>query len=81
MQSYILPHRYSHTVLSGDTFGNTDTWTGLGVFIDTYDNSDRTTVSMNRQQHPYVYAFVNDGSVKYNHNEHVNGGCHAGKYE
>jgi hypothetical protein len=50
----------------------------MGVFVDTYDNSDRTTFSMSRQQHPYVYGFVNDGHIKYNHNEHVNGGCHAG---
>ena len=68
------------TMEVGDVFGNRDAWTGLGVFFDTYDNYDHSKgITVKRQQHPYIYGLVNDGSITYSHDEHAHDGCHIGK--
>ena len=61
-------------------FGNRDSWTGLGVFFNTYDNTDHESgVTKKRHQHPYVYGMVNDGSIEFLNVGHADAGCHVGK--
>ncbi|KAL4646538.1 VIP36-like protein [Arapaima gigas] len=62
---------------NGPVFGNTDFFTGLGVFVDTYPNEEK----QHERIFPYVSAMVGNGSVKYDH-EHDGrptelGGCTA----
>eukprot|EP00164_Ancoracysta_twista_P000316 GFYU01000439.1.p1 GENE.GFYU01000439.1~~GFYU01000439.1.p1 ORF type:complete len:588 (-),score=188.10 GFYU01000439.1:95-1858(-) len=45
---------------NGPVFGMADQFVGLGVFFDTYDNDERNN-------NPYVLAMVNDGTIKYDH--------------
>ncbi|KAI3382614.1 hypothetical protein SNEBB_007046 [Seison nebaliae] len=45
---------------SGPVFGNEDYFTGLGVFIDTYNNQQQTNVVF-----PYLVATINNGSSHY----------------
>jgi len=60
--------------LEGKAFGSRETWKGLGVFIDTFDND-------NKHDNPYVSVIVNDGSKIYDPTsdgkEIQIGGCRA----
>ena len=60
--------------LEGKAFGSRETWKGLGVFIDTFDND-------NKHDNPYVSVIVNDGSKIYDPSsdgkEIQLGGCRA----
>ncbi|OQR70180.1 protein ERGIC-53 isoform 1 [Tropilaelaps mercedesae] len=44
----------------GNTFGSADSWNGLGVFFDSFDND-------NRNNNPYIMAMLNDGTKTYDH--------------
>ena len=44
----------------GNVYGNRDMWTGLGVFLDSYDNDGKGN-------NPYISAVVNDGTISYDH--------------
>ncbi|CAK9299216.1 unnamed protein product [Gordionus sp. m RMFG-2023] len=46
----------------GPVFGSRDNFTGLGIFLDTYNNYN----DINDHQHPYISAQVNDGTRQYN---------------
>ena len=56
----------------GPVFGSKDTWNGLGVFFDSFDND-------NKHNNPYIMAMVNDGTKVYNHevdgHDQQLGGC------
>lgn len=41
-------------------FGSSDTWNGLGLFFDSFDND-------NKHNNPYIMAMVNDGTKAYDH--------------
>ncbi|KAF8768028.1 Heat shock 70 kDa protein 12A like protein [Argiope bruennichi] len=63
---------------AGPVYGSKDYWSGLGIFIDTFENARRFHI--NNHRHPYLSAVVNNGSFPYYHNEHGTagqiGGCH-----
>ncbi|KAF7268601.1 lectin, mannose binding protein ergic53 [Rhynchophorus ferrugineus] len=46
----------------GEAFGSSDQWTGLGIFFDSFDND-------NKHNNPYIFSIVNDGSVKFYHQD------------
>ncbi|KAA8499537.1 VIP36-like protein [Porphyridium purpureum] len=46
------------TPFVGPVYGINEKFTGLGVIIDTYSNSQR-------HKHPYVFAWLNDGTVEW----------------
>uniref|UniRef100_A0A7S1V6Y2 L-type lectin-like domain-containing protein n=1 Tax=Sexangularia sp. CB-2014 TaxID=1486929 RepID=A0A7S1V6Y2_9EUKA len=57
------------------TFGSSDRWVGLGIFIDTFDND-------NGRDNPAVFAVSNDGTIPFDHdgdgsNMAVHGKCQA----
>lgn len=45
---------------NGDVFGSSDSWNGLGVFFDSFDND-------NKHNNPYISAVLNDGTRKFDH--------------
>ncbi|XP_063701654.1 protein ERGIC-53 [Culicoides brevitarsis] len=44
----------------GNSFGSSDTWNGLGVIFDSFDND-------NGHNNPYISAVVNDGTQTFDH--------------
>ena len=44
----------------GSVFGSNDHWTGLGVFLDSFDNDAQ-------QNNPYILVMTNDGTKTYDH--------------
>ncbi|KAJ8346904.1 hypothetical protein SKAU_G00283050 [Synaphobranchus kaupii] len=72
----------------GPVFGNTDFFTGLGVFVDTYPNEEKHLEAQKRRYtprtqriFPYVLAMVGNGSLAYDHERDGRptelGGCTA----
>lgn len=59
----------------GPAFGHSNSFIGLGLFFDTYQNAE----SKHKHDHPYVSALVNDGTIAYEHDAdgtgHAHGGC------
>ncbi|KAJ8260674.1 hypothetical protein COCON_G00163970 [Conger conger] len=58
----------------GPVFGNTDFFTGLGVFVDTYPNEEKHLEAQKRRYtpraqriFPYVLAMVGNGTLGYDH--------------
>ena len=47
--------------MAGPIFGNTDYFTGLGIFFDTFQNIDHS----HHHKHPYIYVMQNDGTKSY----------------
>ncbi|OQV15871.1 Vesicular integral-membrane protein VIP36 [Hypsibius exemplaris] len=47
----------------GPVFGNQDLFSGLAVFLDTYNNHN----GPHNHEHPFVSAMVNNGSAVYDH--------------
>lgn len=45
---------------NGDVFGSSDNWNGLGVLFDSFDND-------NMHNNPYIMAVLNDGTLKFDH--------------
>lgn len=60
---------------SGHALGNSETFKGLGIFADTYDNHQED------HGHPWISAILNDGTKEYDHDEdgksHSEGGCQS----
>ncbi|KAI8777721.1 vesicular integral-membrane protein VIP36-like [Biomphalaria glabrata] len=50
-------------MIAGSIFGNSDPFTGLGIFLDTYSNHN----GPHNHNHPYISAMVSNGSLKYDH--------------
>ena len=44
----------------GNVYGNRDMWTGLGIFLDSYDNDGKGN-------NPFISAVINDGTMTYDH--------------
>ncbi|CAG0919605.1 unnamed protein product [Notodromas monacha] len=44
----------------GPVFGSSDAWKGLGIFFDSFDND-------NKHNNPYVMAVLNDGTMRFDH--------------
>eukprot|EP00164_Ancoracysta_twista_P005248 GFYU01007183.1.p1 GENE.GFYU01007183.1~~GFYU01007183.1.p1 ORF type:complete len:444 (-),score=158.14 GFYU01007183.1:194-1525(-) len=58
----------------GPVLGGMDRWTGLGVFFDTFQNTDKK----HYHQHPYVSSMTNDGRTQYSDDTtHWKNGCHS----
>lgn len=45
---------------TGDVFGSSDRWVGLGIFFDSFDND-------NKHNNPYISAVLNDGTKRFDH--------------
>ncbi|XP_021697592.1 protein ERGIC-53 [Aedes aegypti] len=45
---------------TGEVFGSSDRWVGLGIFFDSFDND-------NKHNNPYISAVLNDGTKKFDH--------------
>lgn len=45
---------------NGEVFGSSDRWTGLGIFMDSFDND-------NKHNNPYIMAVINDGTRNFDH--------------
>ncbi|XP_037871478.1 protein ERGIC-53 [Bombyx mori] len=45
---------------TGEVFGSSDKWNGLGVIFDSFDND-------NKHNNPYIMAVVNDGTKVFDH--------------
>uniref|UniRef100_A0A673GY51 VIP36-like protein n=1 Tax=Sinocyclocheilus rhinocerous TaxID=307959 RepID=A0A673GY51_9TELE len=62
---------------NGQVFGNTNFFTGLSVFVDTYPNDDK----QHERTFPFISAMVGNGSVAYDHDRDGRstdlGGCAA----
>ncbi|XP_029961428.1 VIP36-like protein [Salarias fasciatus] len=62
---------------NGPAFGNINKFTGLGIFVDTYPNADKT----HDRTFPYVSVMLGNGSVEYDHERDGRpselGGCSA----
>ncbi|XP_078523098.1 VIP36-like protein isoform X2 [Lissotriton helveticus] len=62
---------------TGPVFGSKDNFLGLGVFVDTYPNEEKTQ----ERVFPYISAMVNNGSLTYDHSRDGRptelGGCTA----
>ncbi|KAJ8286553.1 hypothetical protein GJAV_G00040500 [Gymnothorax javanicus] len=72
----------------GPVFGNTDFFTGLGVFVDTYPNEEKHLEAQKRRYtprserfFPYISAMVGNGTLGYDHERDGRptelGGCTA----
>lgn len=48
---------------AGPVFGAAETFTGLGLFFDTYSNHN----GPHHHRHPYISAMVSDGETRYDH--------------
>ncbi|XP_063933448.1 vesicular integral-membrane protein VIP36-like isoform X2 [Zophobas morio] len=59
----------------GRVFGSKNYFTGLGVFLDTYNNNPSSSVLF-----PYLSSWINDGSISYEHSSdgpvNERSGCH-----
>ncbi|XP_069070505.1 VIP36-like protein isoform X1 [Pleurodeles waltl] len=73
---------------TGPVFGSKDNFLGLGVFVDTYPNEEKTQESQKKRYtpgmqrvFPYISAMVNNGSLTYDHSRDGRptelGGCTA----
>lgn len=67
-------------IAAGRALGGQQTWTGLGLFIDTYNNNP----DQHSLQHPYISVMLNDGTVVHEHDGsgthttlHAPAGCSA----
>lgn len=62
---------------NGPVFGNTNQFVGLGVFVDTYPNADKS----HDRAFPYVSAMLGNGTLSYDHDRDGRptelGGCPA----
>ncbi|CAN9512796.1 unnamed protein product [Ophioblennius macclurei] len=62
---------------NGPAFGNVNKFSGLGIFLDTYPNADKT----HDRTFPYVSVMLGNGSVTYDHERDGRpselGGCSA----
>lgn len=62
---------------NGPVFGNMDQFTGIGIFVDTYPNSEQSLDRM----FPYVSVMLGNGSLSYDHESDGRptdlGGCTA----
>lgn len=47
---------------TGDVFGSSDRWVGLGIFFDSFDND-------NKHNNPYISAVLNDGTKRFDHQQ------------
>jgi len=60
---------------SGHALGNSEIFSGLGIFVDTYDNHQED------HGHPWISAILNDGTKEYDHDDdgksHSQGGCQS----
>ncbi|XP_053621298.1 protein ERGIC-53 [Plodia interpunctella] len=45
---------------TGEVFGSSDRWNGLGIIFDSFDND-------NKHNNPYIMAVVNDGTKVFDH--------------
>ncbi|CAK1549084.1 unnamed protein product [Leptosia nina] len=45
---------------TGDVFGSSDRWNGLGLIFDSFDND-------NKHNNPYIMAVINDGTKNFDH--------------
>ncbi|CAG9794289.1 unnamed protein product [Diatraea saccharalis] len=45
---------------TGDVFGSSDRWNGLGIIFDSFDND-------NKHNNPYIMAVLNDGTKVFDH--------------
>lgn len=45
---------------TGEVYGSSDKWVGLGVFFDSFDND-------NKHNNPYIMAVINDGTRVFDH--------------
>ncbi|KAF7662952.1 hypothetical protein LDENG_00221920 [Lucifuga dentata] len=72
----------------GPVFGNMDNFTGLGVFVDTYNNEEKYIEAQKKRYStrtqrtfPFVLAMVGNGSISYDHERDGHptelGGCNA----
>ncbi|XP_068711687.1 protein ERGIC-53-like [Montipora foliosa] len=64
---------YTETAgIEGPAFGNVNTWKGLGIFCDSFDNDQQGN-------NPFISVMLNDGTHIYNHNKDgqdlQRGGC------
>jgi len=59
--------------VGGNALGGPNHYKGVGVFFDTYKNDN-----FRGKRHPYVYAFVNDGTKDYEtlSGPQIGNGCH-----
>ncbi|TSL28183.1 VIP36-like protein [Bagarius yarrelli] len=75
-------------IFTGPVFGNTDFFTGLGVFIDTYPNEEKFIEAQKKRYtprtqriFPYILAMVGNGTIGYDHERDGRptelGGCNA----
>ncbi|XP_028155638.1 protein ERGIC-53 [Diabrotica virgifera virgifera] len=46
--------------VTGEVFGSSDQWVGLGLFFDSFDND-------NKHNNPYIMAVLNDGTKQFDH--------------
>ncbi|KAG7234987.1 hypothetical protein INR49_003469 [Caranx melampygus] len=62
---------------NGPVFGNMNQFTGLGIFVDTYPNADKT----HDRTFPYISVMLGNGTLSYNHDHDGRptelGGCTA----
>ncbi|KAM9841664.1 lectin, mannose-binding 2-like a [Aulostomus maculatus] len=72
----------------GPVFGNSDNFTGLGVFVDTYPNEEKQLEAQKKRYtprtqriFPFVLAMVGNGTISYDHERDGRptelGGCNA----
>lgn len=45
---------------TGEVFGSSDRWNGLGIIFDSFDND-------NKHNNPYIMAVLNDGTKTFDH--------------
>ncbi|XP_034838627.1 protein ERGIC-53 [Maniola hyperantus] len=45
---------------TGEVFGSSDRWNGLGIIFDSFDND-------NKHNNPYIMAVINDGTKNFDH--------------
>ncbi|XP_022076307.1 lectin, mannose-binding 2-like b isoform X1 [Acanthochromis polyacanthus] len=71
-------------MLNGPVFGNMNQFTGLGIFVDTYPNADRThdkTQAGTQRTFPYISMMLGNGTLSYDHDRDGRpteiGGCTA----
>ncbi|XP_062399158.1 lectin, mannose-binding 2-like b [Sardina pilchardus] len=73
MALWLTKERMQH----GPVFGNMNHFTGLGMFIDTYPNEDKS----HERVYPYISVMVGNGTLSYDHDRDGRptelGGCTA----
>ncbi|XP_008278825.1 lectin, mannose-binding 2-like b [Stegastes partitus] len=64
-------------MVNGPVFGNMNQFTGLGIFVDTYPNADKT----HDRTFPYISMMLGNGTLSYDHDRDGRptelGGCTA----